>query len=108
MRAWILGAGFSASLGGPMLGGLLSESALSILRLRHPNTWLAEDDSELVVRAFACGKKADYWADAEEFLAASCSYDSVDQCRIRECCQMGWRALIALRQAVAPEPVVAK
>jgi len=84
VRVWILGAGFSARLGGPLLPALLTESALATLSFRHPTTWIGSVAPAIVVGVFQRGKEAKHWSDAEAFLAAICSCDEFDEHRLKE------------------------
>lgn len=83
---WILGAGFSKSLGGPLLGELLSQGKWLELRERYPDLeslW-ASPEAESVYALYAYGTRfregwfkdrqraasggIDFWRDAEHFL----------------------------------------
>ena len=73
MKAWILGAGFSRRLGGPLLFDLLNVHAVRRLRTRFPNvwpdgSWLHEDKVLRVAEACQRGIEKGFWAHAEEFL----------------------------------------
>jgi hypothetical protein len=75
MRAWILGAGFSRRLGGPLLPELLTAVSLATLRHRHPGTWLVEDVCAYCVEALRIGVQRGWWANAEEYISALGSGD---------------------------------
>ena len=87
MRAWILGAGFSVRLGGPLLNDLLSVSSLARLRRRHPNTWLNEPECDSCVSVLARGLERKLWKNAEEYIAALGSYDPLHQQDVGEMCK---------------------
>ncbi|HEY4239430.1 MAG TPA: SIR2 family protein [Kofleriaceae bacterium] len=63
-RVWILGAGFSRSLGGPLMYELLSPLAEQRIRATFGRTY--GDSLEHVFRLFAGGSNR--WPDAEQFL----------------------------------------
>jgi SIR2-like domain len=76
MNLWILGAGFSARLGGPMLNDLLSKLALDRLVHDYPETWLAGDqECAICVSVLAKGIEERLWNNAEEYVAALGSLD---------------------------------
>jgi hypothetical protein len=82
-RVWILGAGFSRSLGGPLMGELLSLGAWRDIVARYSGH-LDKHDAELVFLLFHCGagfpegpptygalfefRAMRRWRDAEEFM----------------------------------------
>lgn len=82
MRLWILGAGFSRRLGGPLLTDLLDVTLVERLKQRHAGTWLDEPRSELVARVCCRGIEEREWRDAEEFLTLLLPRDGVDEARI--------------------------
>lgn len=66
---WVLGAGFSAGLGAPMLNELLSEHAIKEVNLRFRAPHLpAREQGERMVRIYPKGAQAGMWRDPEEFL----------------------------------------
>ena len=70
-RVWILGAGFSRPLGGPLINDLLAFRERQLIAASLPESANAETvlDS-LRVRAFcAYGQASGYWQHAEDFLA---------------------------------------
>lgn len=76
---WILGAGFSRSLGGPLLATLFRQQDRGDLREMYPTsifTHLA-DDCYFTQRLYHRGKEEGAWEHAEEFLEllASANYD---------------------------------
>lgn len=76
MRVWILGAGFSRRLGGPLLGDLLSEISLHDLRHRHPETWLSRSACEYCVLGLREGIARGWWSNAEDYISAIGSGDA--------------------------------
>src|SRR5690349_20031798 len=69
-RVWILGAGFSRSLGGPLLTDLLSDGEHTLMKARFPEV---ASESEPVVRAYHWGtgvvrRFPKLWSNAETFL----------------------------------------
>jgi len=76
MRVWILGAGFSAPLGGPTLNQLLSRTGLDRLQHAFPQSWLHEPACGTCVELLTRGEKEGLWKNAEEYVAALISYDS--------------------------------
>jgi hypothetical protein len=75
MKLWILGAGFSRRLGGPLLADLISESELSVLRHRFPGTWLEGIELDVAVAGLRAGLNAGMWQNPEAFMAALASGD---------------------------------
>src|SRR3990170_4907078 len=72
---WILGAGFSKSLGGPLLPSLLSERSEERIQAayEHTPTWLNERAFSIIrqmLRDYGWEQKSrsPAWVDAEEFL----------------------------------------
>ncbi|HET7543291.1 MAG TPA: hypothetical protein VFK05_25635 [Polyangiaceae bacterium] len=66
---WVLGAGFSAGLGAPVLNGLMSQHAIQEVKLRFAHKPDAcTEAGEALVRAFARGERRGMWRDAEEFM----------------------------------------
>ena len=84
MKVWLVGAGFSRRLGGPLLGDLISDTALKILRHRHPETWLADAHLDHTVQTFSAGISRGMWRDAEEYMAALASGDSTWTTRVAD------------------------
>lgn len=76
MKAWVLGAGFSVPLGGPVLKQLLTPASLERMRFRYPKTWLKDARCDTCVEVLLEGTKRGHWLNAEEYLAALGSYDS--------------------------------
>lgn len=69
-RVWILGAGFSRSLGGPLIQDLLAWRTDGILRSILPSLYKELAAESLRVRGFCTyGISEGFWAHAEEFLA---------------------------------------
>src|SRR5580765_2441231 len=69
--AWVLGAGFSRSLGGPLLPDLLRQSHASDLEARYPRIEFGDlaDACRRAQTVYNWGKRIDgLWLDAEEFL----------------------------------------
>ncbi len=75
MKVWVLGAGFSRRLGGPLLNELLSQMSLSTLRQRHPKTWLEESVCDYCVLGLREGMARGWWTNAEEYISALGSQD---------------------------------
>jgi hypothetical protein len=92
MKVWVIGAGFSRRLGGPLLGDLISETALKILRHRHPGTWLDGSHLDQAIQTFLAGASRGMWRDAEEYMAALASGDSTWIARIAELLRAGMTA----------------
>jgi hypothetical protein len=71
-RAWILGAGFSRPLGGPLLGDLLEYQSMSLINAGLPKPHRDGVDfvpGSLSARAFcAYGIDQHHWEHAEDFL----------------------------------------
>src|SRR5580692_2596737 len=74
---WVLGAGFSRALGGPLLPNLLSDESEGNLRVRYPvSTYrrLYDDAAQIARGVFVIGlagherRQESLWADAEEFI----------------------------------------
>ena len=66
---WVLGAGFSAGLGAPVLNGLMSEHAVPEVQLRFPQKPDAYTTAAIrLIGAFQNGQARGMWRDAEEFL----------------------------------------
>jgi hypothetical protein len=61
---WILGSGFSRSLGGPLLNELISLGGLRNVMASYPMA----DDLEDVQRMYNDGIAGGLWVDAEAFL----------------------------------------
>lgn len=88
-RVWILGAGFSRSLGGPLMGDLLSLSARHLLLTLYRQQ-ISEPDAQLIFWLYHCGagfpegfpvadlemRSDRRWHDAEDFLAVLDAGDS--------------------------------
>lgn len=75
---WILGSGFSKSLGGPLLAELLTEDSEQRSKARHPTAphstapyriYRQHNPKYLKPEAPMWDKPPDFWTDAEEFLA---------------------------------------
>ena len=70
---WILGAGFSRSLGGPLLSDLLEPETLDDLRLLYPAPDYPEYTPDYIYGAqqlFVHGRdKEKQWIDAEEYIS---------------------------------------
>ena len=74
--AWVLGAGFSRALGGPLLPALLSRQAHARLRATYPDEHrLLDSSGPTIVRELLSAhgwersdKESHAWQDAEEFL----------------------------------------
>jgi hypothetical protein len=70
-RVWVLGAGFSRSLGGPLMADILHNATLEQIRDRFPSLDL-EPHGQLCVRLFRTqmsrGDKPGLWENPEEFL----------------------------------------
>jgi hypothetical protein len=65
-NVWILGAGFSRALGGPLISDLLALRDDALLKALYPHA-----DAELIRKAqifFRHGKLQGYWEHAEQFL----------------------------------------
>lgn len=75
MPVWVLGSGFSRSLGGPLLKDLLSSRALSSLRSLSDLRWAGDDWLTAIVKQFKRGVKDDSWTNAEEYMAKLASLD---------------------------------
>jgi hypothetical protein len=84
---WILGAGFSRSLGGPMLVDLLSEKAQETISALYPDAnslyrALHAEVVRLVRTVYTAGVKKHYWSDAEEYIdlldAAAVADEKID------------------------------
>lgn len=86
MRAWVLGAGFSVRLGGPLLRDLLTPAALRRLRFRHPESWLADTLCDTCIALQAEGVRIGLWSDAEQYIAALGSFDSRLAAEVVEAC----------------------
>jgi len=76
MRAWVIGAGFSVPLGGPVLRQLLTKASLERMRFRYPKSWLADALCDTCVEVLQEGIKGEHWTNAEDYIAALGSYDS--------------------------------
>lgn len=83
MKLWILGAGFSRRLGGPLLNDLLSTSAVGLLRRRHSGTWLAEHLTDLVAATCHRGMRDGHWRDPEQFISLLIPRDDDDEQLVR-------------------------
>ncbi|MBI5611303.1 MAG: hypothetical protein HY902_20685, partial [Deltaproteobacteria bacterium] len=79
MKVWILGAGFSAALGGPLLPDLLAPAPLAALRAKHSRSWMADTGSLAVGELYSSGINSNLWSDAEAFLACLTSIESGDE-----------------------------
>lgn len=66
-RVWILGAGFSRPLGGPLLPDLLSETMQTQIRVRHPDATALVTSGTRLYKRYRRGLRTE-WADAEQFL----------------------------------------
>jgi hypothetical protein len=75
MRVWILGAGFSAGLGGPTLNQLLSPLAFDRLQHAYAETWLSESICATCISLLQKGTGEGLWSNAEEYVAALGSCD---------------------------------
>ncbi len=64
---WILGSGFSRALGGPLLKGLLSKSALYELQATFPELANSQEFERAQI-IFEYGVNTGFWDDAETFL----------------------------------------
>jgi hypothetical protein len=64
---WVLGAGFSAPLGAPLLPELLSMARAFQVRAYFPNSGL--DDLAAIARMYDYGRLVGQWRDAEQCLA---------------------------------------
>src|ERR1019366_4586399 len=68
---WVLGAGFSAALGGPLLRNLFSAGSEIEIAARFPTTkkaLLHEPDAGVARTPYREGKDRGLWSDAEQFL----------------------------------------
>jgi len=68
---WVLGAGFSQSLGGPLLGTLLSEGSLADLQACYPARQfpaLAAEYFADMPRIYKTGVARNFWTDPESCL----------------------------------------
>jgi len=70
---WILGAGFSAPLGGPLLKDLFSKNFISMAKATfETSSWITSRESVLVQDIWNLNEpepgKSGYWRDAEDFL----------------------------------------
>ncbi len=69
---WILGAGFSRALGGPLIADLLANRDMQILTELFSQSYARHNElvnDNLRARAlFLWGHKQGYWGDAEQFL----------------------------------------
>lgn len=75
MKVWVLGAGFSRCLGGPLLNDLLNKQSLEMTRRRLKTGWAHERECDDVVKLFGLGQKEGLWTNPEEYIAALGSYD---------------------------------
>src|SRR5512141_2600521 len=75
-RVWILGAGFSKPLGGPLLQDLLHLDVLDDLRRCYPDAQFGQLE-RAVLHTYTVGREApdspggkrNFWSDAEQYLA---------------------------------------
>ncbi len=79
MKVWIIGAGFSRSLGGPLLDDLLSHASLKRIRERLPSGWAHDRECDDIVDLVGTGKEVGLWSNPEECLVGLGSYDPVLQ-----------------------------
>lgn len=75
MKVWVIGAGFSRSLGGPLLNDLLSKTSLDLIRRRLPGGWAHHSECDDVVELLKHGAAEGLWTNPEEYIAALGSYD---------------------------------
>lgn len=64
---WVLGAGFSRALGGPLIGNLLALRELKAIQQLHPESGVAQDIFKAQL-FFRYGQQLGYWQDGEQFL----------------------------------------
>lgn len=64
---WVLGAGFSASLGAPLLNGLFNPTDLEQLRRSDRLSCAKNDMADMLLNIYAA-KKGELWQTAEDFI----------------------------------------
>jgi hypothetical protein len=67
---WVLGAGFSAALGGPVLTELFTPNSAEEIRFRYGKGFaeLFDTPAERVRSLYAVGLTGNMWANAEDFI----------------------------------------